>query len=71
MEKTPPCVDTLINNAPGRVVIGTLDPNPVVNGKGVKLLKSKGIKVEVGILADECRQLNEYFLNLLQRGCLT
>ncbi len=66
--KTPPCVDSLIKNAPGRVVIGTLDPNPVVNGKGVKLLRSKGIKVEVGILDDECRQLNEYFFKFVKTG---
>ncbi len=66
--KTPPCVDTLIKNAPGRVVVGTLDPNPVVNGNGVKLLKSKGIKVDVGILESECMQLNEYYFKFVKTG---
>ena len=55
--RTPPCVDTLIKKGLKRVVVGTPDPNPEVNGKGIKILRSKGIKVEVGILDTECRQI--------------
>ncbi len=66
--KTPPCVDTIIKSTFGRVVVGTLDTNPVVNGKGVKLLRSKGIKVDIGILESECRQLNEHYFKFVKTG---
>ncbi len=66
--KTPPCVETLFTEKIGRVVVGTLDPNPRVNGKGVKTLRSKGIKVDVGILEDECRELNEHYFKFIKSG---
>ena len=59
--KTPPCVDKIIENKIKRVVIGTLDMNPVVSGKGVRKLKSAGIEVKVGILEKECIHLNRFF----------
>ena len=59
--KTPPCTDAIIENKIARVVIGTLDVNPVVSGKGAKLLTEYGIKVEVGLLEKECRRLNRVF----------
>lgn len=64
--KTPPCVDTLIKEKIGRVIVGTPDPNPQVNGKGIKTLRSKGIKVDVGILEDECRGLNEPYFKFMK-----
>ncbi len=57
--KTPPCVDAIIKSNIGRVVIGTLDPNPRVHGKGVELLERGGIETTVGVLEAECRDLNE------------
>jgi diaminohydroxyphosphoribosylaminopyrimidine deaminase / 5-amino-6-(5-phosphoribosylamino)uracil reductase len=66
--KTPPCVETLIKEKIGRVVVGTLDPNLRVNGKGIKILKSKGIKVDVGILEDECLELNEHYFKFIKSG---
>ena len=66
--KTPPCVDTLIKEKIRRVVVGTLDPNPSVNSKGIKTLRSKGIKVDVGILEDECRELNEHYFKFIKSG---
>lgn len=57
--KTPPCVDAIIGNNIGRVVIGTLDPNPLVNGKSVEILKQHGIDTRTGVLTEECRNLNE------------
>lgn len=56
--KTPPCVETLIGRKIKRVVVGAFDPNPKVNGKGIKILRSKGIKVDIGILESECLGLN-------------
>ncbi len=66
--RTPPCVDTLIKKGLKRVVVGTHDHNPEVNGKGIKILKSKGIKVDVGILDTECRQLNEHYFKFIKSG---
>ena len=63
--KTPPCVDAIIQHSIGRVVIGTLDPNPQVNGKSIEILKQHGIEVAVGVLEAECRSLNEaYFKHI-------
>ena len=45
--KTPPCVDLIIESIIKNVVIGTLDPNSLVNGKGVESLKKAGIEVKV------------------------
>jgi diaminohydroxyphosphoribosylaminopyrimidine deaminase/5-amino-6-(5-phosphoribosylamino)uracil reductase len=66
--RTPPCVDTLIKKGLERVVVGTPDPNPEVNGKGIKILRSKGIKVDVGILGSECRQINEHYFKFIKSG---
>ena len=59
--KTPPCADLIINHKIQNVVIGTVDPNPKVAGKGIKKLLEKGIKVTVGVLENECCQLNKRF----------
>ena len=59
--KTPPCTDAIIDNRIKKVVIATLDPNPLVSGKGVEILKNKGIEVKVGVLEKEAQKLNEDF----------
>jgi diaminohydroxyphosphoribosylaminopyrimidine deaminase/5-amino-6-(5-phosphoribosylamino)uracil reductase len=66
--KTPPCVDTLIKQGIKRVVIGTLDPNPLVDGKGAQILRDHGIKVTVGILESAARRLNEIYFHYIQTG---
>jgi len=55
--KTPPCVDLLIANKPARVVIGTEDPFPAVQGKGIEKLRKAGIRVDVGCLLPDARRL--------------
>lgn len=57
--KTPPCVDAIIKHKIKRVVIGTLDPNPQVSGESVRRLTEHGIETRVGVLEEECRDLNE------------
>ena len=65
--KTPPCVDRIIAEKIKRVVIGTLDMNPLTSGVGVKKLKSAGIDVKVGILENECIQLNKFFFKYITK----
>ena len=62
--KTPPCAKLIIEKGVGRVVVGMLDPNPLVAGKGVQMLREAGIEVVVGVLEDQCRELNKRFLCL-------
>ena len=59
--KTPPCAPAVIEAGVKRVVIGMKDPNPLVNGTGVKALRRAGLDVEIGILEKECQRLNEAF----------
>ena len=56
--KTSPCVDLIIKAKIRRVVIATLDPNPKVNGKGIKKLKQNNIKVTLGILEKKAKKIN-------------
>ena len=59
--RTPPCVDKIISSGIREVVFSTLDPNPKVKGKSLKKLKKYGIKVNVGLLSNEARKMNEVF----------
>ena len=65
---TPPCVDALIGAGISRAVIGTPDPNPRVNGKGIQSLLNNGIQVKVGVLEERCRELNEAYFKYIQTG---
>ena len=65
--KTPPCAKLIIEKGVGRVVVGMLDPNPLVAGKGVQMLRDAGIEVIVGVLEDQCRELNKRFLCLHEK----
>lgn len=60
--KTPPCADLIIEKGIKKVIIGMVDPNPVVSGNGIKKLKNEGVEVIVGILEKECKKLNEIFI---------
>ena len=59
--KTPPCVDMVIKKGISRVVIGSLDPNPLVAGRGIRKLKENGIEVKIGVLEDKCKEMNKVF----------
>ena len=59
--KTPPCANLLVERGIKSVVVATLDPNPLVAGKGVKLLEEAGIPVQVGLLEREARWQNRRF----------
>lgn len=59
--RTPPCVETIIKSGITRVVCSTADPNPQVNGQGIKILKNAGIEVQVGTLESGARKLNDAY----------
>lgn len=64
--KTPPCVNLIVDKKISNVVIGTTDPNPVVNGRGIHFLKSRGIDVEVGLMEPQIKEMNEIFSKYIQ-----
>jgi len=66
--RTPPCVEAIRAAGIRRVLAGTGDPNPLVNGRGLAALRAASIEVEVGILEAEARQLNAPFLSWHERG---
>ncbi len=59
--RTGPCAELVGKARLSRVVIGTLDPNPEVAGRGTAMLRDRGIQVDVGVLATECTVLNEAY----------
>ncbi len=61
--RTPPCTEALIAAKVAKVVVGMVDPNPLVSGSGIKRLKAAGIEVVVGVAKSACRQLNEAFIH--------
>jgi len=64
-KNNPPCTDAIINARIKKVIVSMKDPNPLVNGKGLGRLKRAGIKVEVGLLEEEARRLNEVFVKYI------
>lgn len=63
--KTPPCADLIVKKKFARCVIGSLDPNEKVSGKGIEKIKNSGIEVKVGVLDDECRKINRVFFKYI------
>ncbi|WP_019006489.1 bifunctional diaminohydroxyphosphoribosylaminopyrimidine deaminase/5-amino-6-(5-phosphoribosylamino)uracil reductase RibD [Cohnella laeviribosi] len=66
--KTPPCCERLIREGVARVVVATADPNPKVAGRGIARLREEGIDVQVGLLEEESRRLNEAFNKYIVTG---
>ncbi len=60
--KTPPCADLIIEKGIPRVVVGCMDPFAKVNGQGIRKLRDAGIEVVVGVMEQECLQLNRKFI---------
>ena len=66
--KTPPCAQAIIDAGAKKVIIATLDSNPLVSGKGVAMLKAAGIEVSLGLLESEALTLNRGFIKRMQTG---
>lgn len=65
--RTPPCTEALKRSGIGKVVIGALDPNPQVSGKGAGALRRAGIEVVSGVLEEECMAVNEAYRSYIRR----
>jgi len=66
--RTPPCADALLRAGVARVVAAVEDPNPQVAGRGLAGLAAAGLAVEVGLMAEEARELNVGFFSRMTRG---
>lgn len=66
--RTPPCAPRLVEAGVARVVAGMVDPNPLVEGRGMRILRDAGIEVEVGVLEREAAGLNEAFAKHVRTG---
>ena len=64
--KQPPCTDAILHAGIRRVVIGSADPNPLVQGKGVAALRAHGVEVAENVLRENCGRLNEVFFHYIQ-----
>ena len=64
--KTPPCCDLIIRKGVKRCVVGCVDPFAKVQGRGIQKIREAGIEVTVGVLEEECRQLNKHFFTFHQ-----
>lgn len=66
--KQPPCTEAIVACGIKKVIIGQLDPNPLVAGKGREYLETQGIEVVVGILEQEVKALNPHYNQLHEAG---
>lgn len=64
--RTPPCSEAIVQAGIGHVVVGAIDPNPLVSGTGCDRLRAAGIKVTIGILEPQCIELNEAFFHRIK-----
>jgi len=63
--KTPPCAQALIRAGIKKVFLATLDPNPLISGKGAQILKNAGIEIDVGLCHKRAKKLNEIFFHYI------
>lgn len=66
--KTPPCTEAIIAHKLAKVIIGSRDPNPLVSGKGAKILRDAGIEVTEDFMKEECDAINPVFFHYIKTG---
>lgn len=66
--RQPPCTEAILAAGVRRVVVGSVDPNPLVAGKGVEFLRSHGVEVETGVEKERCDALNPAFFHYIRTG---
>ncbi|MBI4383092.1 MAG: bifunctional diaminohydroxyphosphoribosylaminopyrimidine deaminase/5-amino-6-(5-phosphoribosylamino)uracil reductase RibD [Nitrospinae bacterium] len=64
--RTPPCTDAILAAGVAKVFVGMRDPNPLVAGRGIRILQKAGVRVQTGILREECERLNEVFVKYIR-----
>jgi diaminohydroxyphosphoribosylaminopyrimidine deaminase/5-amino-6-(5-phosphoribosylamino)uracil reductase len=67
-KQTPPCVERIIKEGVRRVVVASYDPNPQVDGKGLKILQDAGIEVTNGVLERENQEMNKFYFKYVKTG---
>jgi diaminohydroxyphosphoribosylaminopyrimidine deaminase/5-amino-6-(5-phosphoribosylamino)uracil reductase len=65
--RTPPCTEAVLAAGIRRVVVGSVDPNPLVHGRGIRRMRAAGVRVEVGVLGAECDRANEQWFKFITR----
>jgi len=65
--RTAPCTDAILSSGLTRVVVGMVDPNPLMSGQGLQLLRDAGIEVTLGVEEAACLSLNASFVELMDR----
>ena len=66
--RQPPCTDAILAAGISRVVVGSGDPNPLVAGRGIEILRSHGVEVTEHVLSGECEALNAVFFHYIRTG---
>ena len=66
--RTPPCARAIVDAGIKKVFAAMTDPNPKVAGRGFEILRSAGVEVEIGLLEDEARKLNEIFIKWVTKN---
>jgi len=66
--RTPPCTQAILEKGVRKVVVGMRDPNPHVTGGGCDTLSGRGVEVITGVLEEECRRLNEWYVTYVTKG---
>jgi diaminohydroxyphosphoribosylaminopyrimidine deaminase/5-amino-6-(5-phosphoribosylamino)uracil reductase len=66
--RTPPCTDAILAAGIARVLVGQRDPHPRVAGRGLRLLRARGVALATGVLEDACREQHQGFTSVLERG---
>lgn len=66
--RTPPCTDAILAAGVQRVVVGTRDPHPHTDGRGLAVLQAAGVDVQVGVMEEACRELIQGFASVSERG---
>lgn len=65
--KTPPCAESIVKMGISKAIIAMKDPNPLVEGRGIDILKQNGIEVVTGIMEKESKKLNEVFIKYITK----
>ena len=66
--RTPPCTQAILRSGIKRVIVGMIDPNPLVAGGGIIFLKNQGVEVISGVLAEQCEEINRPFVKHITTG---